>query len=88
MGTAIKPKHGCYEDIVKSRVTLRVPEWVKRAAMERAAKEGMSLNQFVERVLAENVGSSSAAAFFAERGKGGDKDRAIALLESRPEVAK
>ncbi len=78
---------GCtptYEDIVKSRVTLRVPEWVKRAAVECAARDGVSLNRFVERVLAEKVG---AAAFFAERGKGGDKDRAIVFLESRPEAA-
>ena len=68
---------------MKSRVTLRVPKWVKRAAEELAARGGMSLNRLVARVLAEKVGAEGAAALFAERGKGGDADWTVEWLEGR-----
>ncbi len=45
----------------------------------------VSVNQFIALALAEKVGSMNAAEFFAERGKNGDVDWAIAFLESRPE---
>ena len=72
---------------MKARVSLNLPQSLKRAAEDFAEKDGVSLNQYVALALAEKVGSAGAAAFFAERGKGGDKDWAIAFLESRPEVA-
>lgn len=67
---------------MKSRVTSRVPEWVKRAAEEFAARDGVSVNRFLTRVVAEKVGAQRAA-FFAGRGMGGDADWAVAWLEGR-----
>ena len=70
---------------MKSRKTLRVPEWMKRAAEEFAARDGVSLNRFVERTLAEKIGAQ-AEAFFAGRGKGGDADWAVGWLDGRGEL--
>ena len=70
---------------MKARVSLNLPQSLKRAAEDFAEKDGVSLNQYVALALAEKIGSSGAAAFFAERGKGGDVDWAIEFLEGRPE---
>ena len=70
---------------MKARVSLNLPQSLKRAAEDFAEKDGVSLNQYVALALAEKVGSSGAVAFFAERGKTGDPERAIAFLEGRPE---
>jgi hypothetical protein len=70
---------------MKARVSLNLPQSLKRAAEDFANKDGVSLNQFIALALAEKVGSSGAAEFFAERGKNGDVDWAIEFLEGRPE---
>ena len=69
---------------MKARVSLNLPHSLKRAAADFAEKDGVSLNQYVALALAEKVGSSGAVEFFAERGKNGDVDWAVALLEGRP----
>jgi hypothetical protein len=70
---------------MKARVSLNLPRSLKRAAEDFAEKDGVSLNQFIALALAEKVGASGAAAFFAERGKDGDAEWAVGLLEGRPE---
>lgn len=70
---------------MKARVSLNLPQSLKRAAEDFAEKDGVSLNQYVALALAEKVGSSGAAEFFAERSKNADVDWAITLLEARPE---
>ncbi len=72
---------------MKARVSLNLPQSLKKAAEDFASKDGVSLNQYVALALAEKVGATGAAEFFAERGKGGDMDWAITFLEGRPEVA-
>ena len=66
-----------------SRVTLTLPPSMKRAAQDFARKEGVSLNRYVARAVAEKIGAGGAAAFFAERGKGGDVEWAVGFLEGR-----
>lgn len=68
------------------RTTVRLPQWLKRAAEEFAAKDGVSLNQFIALALAEKVGAVGAAQFFAERGKDGDAEWAVDFLKGRPDV--
>ena len=70
---------------MKARVSLNLSQSLKKAAEEFAAKDGVSVNQYIALALAEKIGSRGAEEFFAERGKAGDPARAIALLESRPE---
>lgn len=67
------------------RITLRLSPSLKRAAEDFAAKDGVPVSRYIAQALAEKVGSSGAAEFFAERGKNGDPENAIAFLESRPE---
>jgi hypothetical protein len=70
---------------MKARVSLNLPRSLKKAAEDFAARDGVSVNQFIALALAEKVGSMGAAEFFAERGKNGDVDWAIEFLEGRPE---
>ena len=68
---------------MKRRLTLRLPNSLKTAAEEFAVKEGVSLNQFIARALAEKVGAKGAEAFFVARGKGADAKRAVTCWEGR-----
>lgn len=70
---------------MKSRVSLNLPNSLKTAAEEFGMKEGVPLNQYNALALAEKVGAKWAEAVFAERGKGGVVERAVAWLERRPE---
>ena len=70
---------------MKARVSLNLPNSLKRAAEDFAEKDGVSLNQYIALALAEKIGARGAAEFFAERGKNGDTAWAIAFLEGRPE---
>lgn len=70
---------------MKARVSLNLPRSLKKAAEDFAAKDGVSVNQYIALALAEKVGSSGAAEFFAERGKDGNPDWAVEFLEGRPE---
>lgn len=70
---------------MKTRVSLNLPRSLKKAAEEFATRDGVSVNQFIALAVAEKIGARGAEAFFAERGKGGDPERAIAFLEGRPE---
>lgn len=70
---------------MKARVSLNLPRSLKKAVEDFAAKDGVSVNQYIALALAEKVGAMGAAEFFAERGKDGDADWAVAFLEGRPE---
>lgn len=70
---------------MKARVSLNLSQSLKKAVEDFAAKDGVSVNQFIALALAEKIGSRGAEAFFAERGKGGDPERAVAFLEGRQE---
>lgn len=70
---------------MKARVSLNLPRSLKKAAEDFAAKDGVSVNQYIALALAEKVGAMGAAEFFAERGKEGDAGWAVAFLKGRPE---
>ena len=70
---------------MKARVSLNLPNSLKRAAEDFAAKDGVSVNQYIALALAQKIGAQGAAEFFAERGKNGDTEWAVAFLEGRPE---
>jgi len=69
---------------MKARVSLNLSRLLKKAAEDFAAKDGVSVNQYIALTLAENIRARGAAEFFAERGKSGDPERAVAFLEGRP----
>jgi len=70
---------------MKARVSLNLPRSLKKAAEDFAAKDGVSVNQYIALALAEKVGAMGASEFFAKRGKDGDADWAVGFLEGRPE---
>ena len=69
---------------MKARISLRLPQSLRLAAAEFAAKEGVSLNQFIALALAEKVVTLGAAELLAEHGQGSDAERAVRFLEGRP----
>ena len=60
---------------------LRLPPSVMRLAKETAAREGISLNQFIATAVAEKLSSIRAADFFVERARGADRAAFTALLD-------
>ena len=71
----------------KSRTSLRLSAFLKKVIEDFDAKDGVSVNQYIALAVAKKIGWRGAAEFFAQRGKNGDVERAIAFLESRPEEA-
>lgn len=70
---------------MKARVSLNLPRSLKKAIEDCAAKDGVSVNQYIALAVAEKIGARGAAEFFAERGNNGDSAWAIGFLEGRPE---
>ncbi|WRH62149.1 MAG: hypothetical protein RSE12_17525 [Fuscovulum sp.] len=70
---------------MKARVSLKLPQSLKKAVEDFAAKDGVSVNQYIALALAEKIGVRGTAEFFAGRGKDGDPARAVAFLEGRLE---
>ena len=69
----------------KERMTVRLPLSLKKAAEDFAERDGVSVNQYIARALAEKISAQGAAEFLAERRKNGDQARALAFLEGRPD---
>ena len=65
------------------RISLNLPQSLRKAAEYFAAKDGVSVNQYIAPALAEKIGARGAEEFFAERGNGGDAERAVVFLEGR-----
>jgi hypothetical protein len=71
---------------MKARISLTLPQLLKKAVEDFAANDGVSVNRYIAIAVAEKIGARGRAAeFFAERGKNGDPAWANAFLESRPE---
>lgn len=70
----------------KGTYPLKLPLSIKKAAQRLAREDGVSLNQWIAVAVAEKVGTvETAAAFFAQRGKGSREDLA-ALLREAPDA--
>ena len=72
----------------KSTYPLKLPTSVKKAAVELAASDGVSLNQFIAAAVAEKVGSLRVAHDFLRDRAGGAKPRdMLKYLRRAPKVA-
>lgn len=71
---------------VKARVSLNLPNSLKAAAERYAARDGVSLNQFISVALAEKIGAQDAAAFFERRAAEGDPARTADFLRVAPDA--
>lgn len=72
----------------KSTYPLKLPTSVKKAAMELAASDGVSLNQFIAAAVAEKVGSVRTARDYLRERAGTAKPKdMLKYLRRAPKVA-
>jgi hypothetical protein len=63
-----------------STLSLRLPESLHRQVRALAAKEGVSINQFVATAVAEKMSALMAAEYLAERARRGSRGKYDAVL--------
>jgi hypothetical protein len=71
---------------VRETVTVEVRRSILRAAEEFAARECVTLDEFVARAVVERIARDGASAVFTEKAEGADAERAARWLEGRPEA--
>jgi len=69
-----------------STISLRLPESLHKAVRELAAKEGVSINQFITLATAEKLSAILTEEYLAERGKRVDRAKFEAVLAKIPDV--
>ncbi|MBT3065423.1 YlcI/YnfO family protein [Rhodoferax sp. U11-2br] len=63
-----------------SQVALRLPDSLHQHAKQLAAQDDASLNQFIVTAVAEKISALNTEAFFQERARRSDQDKAVAAL--------
>jgi len=69
-----------------SASSIRIPESMHRQLRKRASEEGVSINHFVTLAIAEKLASLSTLDYLLERGKGGSREKLLAVLEKAPDI--
>lgn len=65
-----------------SQYALRIPDSLAGYAKELAREDNVSLNQFIVMALAEKVSALKTEAFFRERAKHANLEKALNILDS------
>lgn len=65
-----------------SQYALRIPDSLAGYAKELAREDNVSLNQFIVMALAEKVSALKTEAFFLERAKRANPEKALSILDS------
>lgn len=65
-----------------SQYALRIPDSLAGYAKELAREDNVSLNQFIVMALAEKVSALKTEAFFRERAKRANPEKALSILDS------
>jgi hypothetical protein len=68
-----------------SRVNLRLPESLHRTVRELAARDKVSINQFITVALAEKISALMTEEYLGERARRGDRVRFERALAKVPE---
>ena len=69
-----------------STMTLSIPRSLHEQVEALAAREGVSVTEFVSLTLAEKVATLATADYLAERGKRGSRETLLAVLAKAPDV--
>lgn len=69
-----------------STLSLSIPQSLREQVEALAAREGVSVGEFVALALAEKVASVATADYLAERAKRGSRERLLAVLAKAPDV--
>jgi hypothetical protein len=70
-------------------MSLRLPSYLYRKAMELARKEGISINQLVATALAETISALTAADYLQERAERGSRrkfERVLKVKDTAPKA--
>ena len=69
-----------------STVRLSIPESLYEQVKALAAKEGVSVNDFVSMALVEKVATLETVGYLEERAKRGNREKLLAVLAKAPDV--
>lgn len=69
-----------------STLSLRLPESLHRRVRELAAREGISINQFVATAVAEKMSALLTEDYLEERARRGSRERYEAALAEVPDA--
>lgn len=69
-----------------STLSLRLPESLHKQLKELAAREGISINQFVASAVGEKMAALLTAEYLEKRARRGSRDRFEAVLAKVPDV--
>ncbi len=69
-----------------SALSLRLPESLHRRVRELAAREGISINQFVATAVAEKMSALLTEDYLEERARRGSRDRYQEALAEVPDI--
>ena len=75
------------EELAMTQYALRLPESLYRSAQQMAARDSVSLNQFIALAVAEKVSTLRSAEFFAEKARLADMAAFDRILNAVPDVA-
>lgn len=67
-------------------ISLRLPDAIHQRVKELAAREGMSINQFLAAAAAEKLAALDTERELAERARRGTRERFLALLAKAPDI--
>ncbi|MEM1041343.1 MAG: toxin-antitoxin system HicB family antitoxin [Bacteroidota bacterium] len=67
-------------------LSLNIPRSLQEQVEALAAREGVSVGEFVALALAEKVASLATAGYLAERAKHGSREKLLAVLAKAPDV--
>ena len=68
-----------------NRFVLRVPDELYEKIRAQAARQGVSINQYLLYTITRTVSVEETRAFFADRAADGDPEKALALLGKVPD---
>ena len=69
-----------------STLSLSIPPSLKEQVEALAAREGVSVGEFIALALAEKVATLATADYLAERGRRGSREKLLAVLAKAPDV--
>jgi hypothetical protein len=69
-----------------STISLRLPDSLHRQIRELAAREGISINQFISTAAAEKLAALMTVEYLEERAKRGSREKFDAALARLPDV--
>ena len=69
-----------------SKISVEVPDSLRRQIEKMAEKEGVPVSQFMAIAAAEKIASLDAKSYLEERARRGSREKLLRVLEKAPDV--